>query len=143
MLGSGSTGPNKKVVVSTPGVELLKQKSKKKSMEDILGIPLSTISKRSGAKSKKERKRGRTRKRSSCATLRSIMAAVSLSVSISAEGVANRNRLILDEAQAAWEIGKLLGMEYEGDEDEVVSKMVRMEEQDMEIAGDRGMVATN
>ncbi|GFS42115.1 hypothetical protein Acr_00g0078180 [Actinidia rufa] len=55
------------------------------------------------------------------------------------KGVANRNRLILDEAQAAWAIGKILGMEYKGDEDEVVSKMVQMEEQDMEIAGDMGL----
>ncbi|GFZ16219.1 hypothetical protein Acr_25g0006280 [Actinidia rufa] len=30
-------------------------------------------------------------------------------------------------------------MEYKGDEDEVVSKMVQMEEQDMEIAGDMGL----
>ncbi|GFZ09150.1 hypothetical protein Acr_20g0009580 [Actinidia rufa] len=113
-------------------------KSKKKSMEDILGIPISTISKSSGAKSKKGKQRGRRRKSSSGVILRSAMAAASLSASISVGGVANRNRLILDEAQAAWAIGKLLGMEYKGEEDEVVSKMVRMEEQDMKFAGDTG-----
>ncbi|GFZ09851.1 PAM68-like protein [Actinidia rufa] len=57
-------------------------------------------------------------------------AAAAISFSLSSEGIRNRNRLIQNEAQATWLMGKTLGLDYEGTEKEVVSKVVHLEMQD-------------
>lgn len=43
--------------------------------------------------------------------------------SISDGGIANRNRLVLEEANEVWEFRKLLGLAFIGDENEVVEKI--------------------
>lgn len=50
--------------------------------------------------------------------LRSEIVDAALSASISSEGKNNRNRL-LSEAQAIWEVNKIMGLGYAGDENEV------------------------
>ncbi|KAG5561291.1 hypothetical protein RHGRI_004352 [Rhododendron griersonianum] len=44
------------------------------------------------------------------------------------------NIIMPNEAQAVWACNKILGMGYDGDEDEVVSKIVEMEAQDLDKA---------
>lgn len=65
--------------------------------------------------------------------LRSAVAAAA-SESISTEEILNRNNLILSEAQAIWECNKIMGIGYEGDENEVISKIVQMEKQDAALS---------
>ncbi|KAI8568563.1 hypothetical protein RHMOL_Rhmol02G0210800 [Rhododendron molle] len=60
---------------------------------------------------------GRRRKKGKSAIYRSAVAALALSVSISEGGIANRNRILLNEAQAAWTLNKIMGLKYDGDED--------------------------
>lgn len=62
-----------------------------------------------------------------CVVLRSAVASAALSASISSRDINNRNRILLDEAQAIWEVDKLFGLSYDGDENEVVSKIAEME----------------
>lgn len=57
-----------------------------------------------------------------------------MSASISSNGIANRNRLLLNEAQTIWEVNKVIGIGYDGDEEEVISKIAEMEAQDKERA---------
>ncbi|KAG5534448.1 hypothetical protein RHGRI_022547 [Rhododendron griersonianum] len=45
-----------------------------------------------------------------------------------------KNRIILNEAQAVWTCNKILGMGCDGDEDEVVSKIAEMEAQNLDKA---------
>lgn len=52
-----------------------------------------------------------------------------LSASISSNGINNRNKMLLNEAQAVWEVNKLY-MSYDGDEEEVVSKIAELRAQD-------------
>lgn len=49
-------------------------------------------------------------------------------------GIVNRNRILLNEAQAAWTVNKMLGLSYDGDEEEVISKIYETEIQDEERA---------
>ncbi|KAI8552656.1 hypothetical protein RHMOL_Rhmol06G0282900 [Rhododendron molle] len=96
-------------------------KKKQKTIEDLLGIPK--------AKNTKNTKKGGGRKKQKCVVFRAAAAAVALSVS--SEDIRNRNRLIrLDAAQAAWTVTKIIGADYTGNEEEVVSKIMVMEEQD-------------
>lgn len=66
---------------------------------------------------------------------RSAIAAADLSsLSVSSEGITNRNRILLNEAQAVWSVAKIMGEDYMGDDEEVISKIMIMEEQDDERA---------
>lgn len=96
----------------------LKGKKKRKTIEDILGF--STI--------KAPRNKGRNHKQK-CVVLRAAVTAAA-SDSISTEEILNRNKLILSEAQAVWECNKLLGIGYAGEENEVISRIAKMVEQD-------------
>ncbi|KAG5556792.1 hypothetical protein RHGRI_007150 [Rhododendron griersonianum] len=69
-----------------------------------------------------------------CAVYRSIVAVLALSASIFSDGVTNRNRIILDEAQAIWTCNKIMGLEYDGEEDEVISKFADMVAEDLDRA---------
>ncbi|KAI8526178.1 hypothetical protein RHMOL_Rhmol13G0288800 [Rhododendron molle] len=96
-------------------------KKKQKTIEDLLGIPKE--------KNTKNTKKGGGRKKQKCVVFRAAAAAAALSVS--SEDIRNRNRLIrLDAAQAAWTVTKIIGPDYMGNEEEVVSKIMVMEEQD-------------
>ncbi|KAI8566817.1 hypothetical protein RHMOL_Rhmol02G0071500 [Rhododendron molle] len=66
-------------------------------------------------------------------------AAVALSVSISSRGIENRNRILLNEAQAVWNVNKLMGLSCDGNEDEVISKLCEMEVLDAERVECRGV----
>lgn len=58
------------------------------------------------------------------------MAAAALFVS--SEGINNRNKILLNEAQAVLAVAKIMAEDYLGDEEEVISKIMGMEEQDDE-----------
>lgn len=72
--------------------------------------------------------RGKSKRPISKAIFGSGVAAISLS--ISSDGVNNRNRILLNEAQAVENIEKTLGIGLGGVEGEVVSKIAQMEEID-------------
>lgn len=90
----------------------IKGKKKRKTINDILGFSKVNSRYKKGGGSKKK-----------CVVLRSAVAAEALSASISSDGIANRNRIILNKAQTIWELNKLVGIGYEGDEEEVISKI--------------------
>lgn len=52
---------------------------------------------------------------------RSAIAAAALS--ISSNGIKNRNRIILDEEEVAWTVSKIMEEDFMGDDDEVISKI--------------------
>ena len=58
------------------------------------------------------------------------MAASIALLSVSSLAIRNRNRKIWDEAQATWKMVKLLSISFEGQEEEVVSRIVDLEELD-------------
>ena len=93
-----------------------KPKRKQKSIEEILGLSKPI-------KSKKGCKRGKKR----CVVFRSAMAAAALSVST--EGITNRNRILLSESKAAWSITKILETDYMGDDEEVLSRIMVTDEE--------------
>lgn len=93
-----------------------KGKSKRKNINDILGY----------SKVSKGNIKGR-RNKSKCVLLRSAVASAALSASLSSGGINNRNRILLDEAKAIWEVDKMFGLQYDGDEREVISKIADME----------------
>lgn len=66
--------------------------------------------------------------------LRSGVAATALFATVSSNGITNRNRILLDQAQAIWTINKAIGIGYDGDENEVISKIAGMEAQNIERA---------
>ncbi|KAG5550142.1 hypothetical protein RHGRI_015184 [Rhododendron griersonianum] len=101
----------------------VKGKKKRKSIYDILGFTKVNPVNNKGRKNKQK-----------CEVFRSAIAAVALSASISSGGIVNINRIILDEAQAIWECNKIMGMGYDGDEDEVISRFADMEAQDLDRA---------
>lgn len=72
------------------------------------------------------------RKKQKCVVYRSAAAAMALSVST--DGIVNRNRILLNEAQAARALDNLFGNNFKGSEEEVVSKILQMEIQDAERA---------
>lgn len=84
-----------------------KIKRRKKSIEELIGFPKS---KKGGRKIKKG------------VLLRSAIASAALS--ISSEGFRNRNRLILNEDEAARSVSKIIGEDFSGDDDEVISKLM-------------------
>ncbi|KAI8525263.1 hypothetical protein RHMOL_Rhmol13G0217000 [Rhododendron molle] len=90
--------------------ESRRPKKKLKSVEDILGF-----------KPKPSRKGGR-RSKQKCVVFRSAIAAAALSVS--SEGINNRNRILLNEAQAVWSVTKIMETDYLGNDEEVISKIM-------------------
>ena len=56
--------------------------------------------------------------------------AASIALSFSSLAIRNQNRKIWDEAQATWKMVKLLSISFEGQEEEVVSRIVSLEELD-------------
>lgn len=94
----------------------IKGKKKRKTIDDILGFSKVSSQKHMGGRSKQK-----------CVVFRSAVAAAALSASISSDGIANRNRILLNEAQANWAVNKSMGIGYEGDEAEVISKIAEME----------------
>ncbi|KAL7185647.1 hypothetical protein ACSBR2_027571 [Camellia fascicularis] len=98
-------------------VGLSKRKSKRKFLQHVLGNVAAT----------KISRRGRRKKGGKAATFRSAVAAISLSISLDA--IANRNHIIINEAQAVWEIGKLLGLKSIKEDDEVVGKLQELHDQ--------------
>lgn len=93
-----------------------KGKSKRKNINEILGY----------SKVNKGNTKGR-RNKSKSVILRSAVASAALSASLSSSGINNRNRILLDEAKAIWEVDKMFGLQYDGDEREVISKIADME----------------
>ncbi|KAG5532640.1 hypothetical protein RHGRI_027065 [Rhododendron griersonianum] len=101
----------------------VKGKKKRKTIDDILGITrVNSVNNKSRNNKPK------------CAVYRSAVAALALSASISSDGVINRNRIILDEAQAIWTCNKIMGLGYDGEEDEVISKFADMVAEDLDSA---------
>ncbi|GMP84261.1 hypothetical protein CsSME_00037854 [Camellia sinensis var. sinensis] len=64
------------------------------------------------------------------ATLNAVVAAYSL-VSASHVGP-SKGQIILDEAQATIRMGKLIGIDFEGQEDEVLKKIIKLKQLDAE-----------
>lgn len=95
------SGTSKKKVVAE------KIKRRKKSIEKLIGFPNS---KKGGRKTKKS------------VLVRSAIASAALS--ISSEGIRNRNKLILNEEEAALAISKIVGEDYMGEDEEVISKLM-------------------
>ncbi|GFS39280.1 hypothetical protein Acr_00g0062040 [Actinidia rufa] len=57
-------------------------------------------------------------------------ASASIVLSISTESINNRGRIMLNEAQATWEMGKALGLVEDGSNENVICKIVELEEND-------------
>ncbi|KAG5558711.1 hypothetical protein RHGRI_008616 [Rhododendron griersonianum] len=101
----------------------VKGKKKRKTIDDILGfIRVNSFNNKSRNNKPK------------CAVYRSAVAALALSASISSDGVINRNRIILDEAQIIWTCNKIMGLGYDGEEDEVISKFADLVAEDLDRA---------
>lgn len=98
-------------------------KSKRKNIDEILGNP--KVNKHKPKKGKGKQK---------CVVLRSAIAAAALSASVSTEGISNRNKIILTEAQAIRQMNKLIGYKYNGEDEEVISKIAELEAHDKEGA---------
>lgn len=95
-------------------VKSIQGKRNRKNIDEILGF--SKVVR--GSKGKRNKK---------CVVLRSAVATAALSASISPEGINNRNKILLNEAQAIWAVDKIMGLSYDGNEDEVISKIAEME----------------
>lgn len=98
----------------------VKGKKKRKTINEILGY----------SKVKKGNEKGRKK----CVLFRSAIVVATLLASISSNRINNRNRILLDEAQAIWQVNKLY-MNYDGDEEEVISKIAELRAQDNMRAG--------
>lgn len=120
---SYNNNPVSKKLIGKRNKEIAKQaggvRRKQKSLEEILGVLKASEVKRDGR-----------RKKQKCVVFRSTIAAAALSVST--DGINNRNRILLDEAQAVLSVTKIMGEDYVGDEEEVISRIMIMEEQDSE-----------
>ncbi|KAH7833188.1 hypothetical protein Vadar_003897 [Vaccinium darrowii] len=92
-----------------------KMDSKKKSWEDIFRSHNSGVCSHIG---------GRRRRKMKQVVFR--LAAAAASLSISSDGIRNKNRILMDEAQAIWTMGKVLEGKATGSEDEIVSKLVEI-----------------
>ncbi|KAI8522486.1 hypothetical protein RHMOL_Rhmol13G0001100 [Rhododendron molle] len=115
---SGSLSAPIKVAIN--GV---KGKKKRKTIDDILGFTrINSFNNKSRNNKPK------------CAVHRSAITALVLSASISSDGVINRNRIILDEAQTIWTCNKIMGLGYDGEEDKVISKFADMVAEDLDRA---------
>lgn len=45
-------------------------------------------------------------------------------LSVSTEGIRNRNRIILNEKEAAWTVTKIIGEDFMGNDEEVISRIM-------------------
>ena len=90
---------------------------KQRSIEERLGLSKSLRSKRRG-------RRGKQR----CVVFRSAMAAAA-AMSVSTEGIINRNKIVLNESKAAWSVTKILGTDYMGNNEEVISRIMVTDEE--------------
>ncbi|XP_057472861.1 uncharacterized protein LOC130761391 [Actinidia eriantha] len=88
-----------------------KPKRKQRSIEDILGLSKPTKTKKGGRRGKQK-----------CVVFRSAMAAAALSVST--EGITNKNRILISESKAAWSVTKILRTDYMGNDEEVISRIM-------------------
>ncbi|KAI7986952.1 hypothetical protein LOK49_LG14G00970 [Camellia lanceoleosa] len=111
---------------SKPFVGLSKRKSKRKLLQQVLGNFTAGENSRRGG-----RKKG-----GKPATIRS--AAASYSLSLSSDAIANRNRILLNEAEAVWQIGKLLDLHSDEHDAEVVSKIKEIQGPNVIVAMDQG-----
>ncbi|XP_057487415.1 uncharacterized protein LOC130773499 isoform X1 [Actinidia eriantha] len=120
-----STGPRKKPpndpiqepnLPSIPVMIEEKPKRKQRSIEDILGLPKHIKTKKSGRRGKQK-----------CVVFRSAMAAAAFSVS--AEGITNRNRILISEAKAAWNVTRILRTDYMGNDEDVISRIMVTDEE--------------
>lgn len=64
--------------------------------------------------------------------LRASIAAAALS--ISSDGIKTRNMIILDEEEAAWTVSKIIGEDYMGNDEEVISKFMVSDAANAEVA---------
>ncbi|KAG5547642.1 hypothetical protein RHGRI_013364 [Rhododendron griersonianum] len=97
-------------------------KRKYKSVVEILGIPKTPRNKKGGRRSKQK-----------CVVFHSAIAAAALS--ISTDGINNRNRILLNESQVVWTVTKIMETDYLGNDEEVINKiMVTDEEEDLRAA---------
>lgn len=103
----------------------IKGKRNRKSINEILGYTKVNAGNANGKRNKKK-----------CVVLRSAIASAALSASISSGEINNRNRILLDEAQTIWAVDKLFGISYDGDEEEVISKIAEMEAQNKASANE-------
>ncbi|KAI8551124.1 hypothetical protein RHMOL_Rhmol06G0160900 [Rhododendron molle] len=101
----------------------VKGRKKRKTIDDILGFT------RVNSLDNKSRNN-----KSKCTVYRSVVAALALSTCISSDGVINKNRIVLDEAQVIWTCNKIMGLGYDGEEGEVISKFVDMVIEDLDRA---------
>lgn len=78
-------------------------------------------------------KKGVRRRKQKCAVFRSAIAAAALSVSTVV--ITNKNGILLNELQAVWTVTKMVGTDYMGNDEEVISKfMVTDEEEELRAA---------
>ncbi|KAI8552572.1 hypothetical protein RHMOL_Rhmol06G0277400 [Rhododendron molle] len=94
-------------------------KKKKNLVVEILGYPIATSP---------VVNRGGRKKKNKSVVFRA--AAVAVALPISSEGISNRNRILLNESQAVWQVNKMIKIVYKGSEDEVISKIMDMEQED-------------
>lgn len=106
-----------KATVITKEKEAAKPKRKQKTIEEILGIPRAGCFTKGGKKKKQKKS----------VMFRAAIADAALSVS--SEGINNRNKILLNEAEAVLAVSKILGEDYSGDDEEVISKFMHMEDQ--------------
>ncbi|GFS31065.1 hypothetical protein Acr_00g0015420 [Actinidia rufa] len=93
-----------------------KPKRKQRSVENILGLSKPTKTKKGGRRGKQK-----------CVVFRSAMAAAALSVST--EGITNKNKILISESRAAWSVTKILGTDYMGNAEKVISRIMVTDEE--------------
>ena len=92
-----------------------------KSIEEIEELLLHQVSKKIGAKGRKPRKVKRTKKRDK-------VDEIIANDSLTDGDFQNRQRILRQEAVETWEVGKLLGFSVNGDEEEVIDRLMQLEE---------------
>ena len=50
-------------------------------------------------------------------------------LSVSTEGITNRNKILISESKVAWSITKILGTDYMGNDEEVISRIMVTDEE--------------
>ena len=55
--------------------------------------------------------------------------AAAAAMSVSTEGIINRNKIVLNESKAAWSVTKILGTDYMGNDEEVISRIMVIDEE--------------
>ena len=48
---------------------------------------------------------------------------------VSTEGIINRNKIFLSESKAAWSVTKILGTDFMGNDEEVISRIMVTDEE--------------